>query len=174
MTSKNPGGRPLLFKDATELQAKIDAYFAECDPHLIDTTEWVESRDSKGKLNKDENGLNFLIEVHHKVITPQIPYSVTGLALALGTNRETLINYEEREEFFDTIKKAKLKIENYLELQLQGTSPTGTIFNLKNNYGWKDKTEIEATVSDNRKDILNKYGLDKGGEDAGQASETQS
>lgn len=141
----HPGGRPLKFQSVQELQEKIEAYFAECDPHVIETTEWVEARDSKGQLKKDKHGLNYLVEVHHRVKTQQVPYSVTGLALALGTNRETLINYEERAEFFDTIKTAKLKIENYLELNLNSPSPTGTIFNLKNNYGWKDKTEQDVT-----------------------------
>lgn len=141
------GGRPLKFQSAEELQKKIDAYFAECDPHIIDITEWVQARDSKGQLKKDENGLNYLVEVTHKIKTEQIPYTVTGLALVLDTSRETLINYEEKEEFFDTIKRAKEKIHNYLELNLNNPSPTGTIFNLKNNYGWKDKTETDITTN---------------------------
>jgi len=37
--------------------------------------------------------------------------TVSGLALALKTSRETLINYEEREKYFDTIKDAKQFIE---------------------------------------------------------------
>ena len=76
------------------------------------------------------------------------PYTVSGLAYALGTNRQTLINYEEKEQFFDTIKGAKAKIELFNEEMLynKDVSTTGVIFNLKNNYGWKDKQEIEADV----------------------------
>ena len=76
------------------------------------------------------------------------PYTVSGLAYALGTNRQTLLNYEEKEEFFDTIKRAKAKIELFNEelLYNKDVSTTGVIFNLKNNYGWKDKQEIEADV----------------------------
>ena len=70
------------------------------------------------------------------------PYTITGLALALDMDRRTLLNYGEKEEFFPTIKKAKLRVENYLEERLiRDTSCTGIIFNLKNNYGWKDKQE---------------------------------
>ena len=78
----------------------------------------------------------------------QKPYTVSGLAYALGTNRQTLINYEEKQEFFDTIKSAKAKIELFNEEMLysKDVSTTGVIFNLKNNYGWKDKQEIEADV----------------------------
>lgn len=70
------------------------------------------------------------------------PYTVTGLGLALGMSRQDLINYAKKDEFFDTIKKAKMKVENYLEKRLIiDSSTTGIIFNLKNNYGWKDKHE---------------------------------
>ena len=77
------------------------------------------------------------------------PYTVSGLAYALGTNRQTLINYEDKEEFFDTIKRAKAKIECYNEEMLYNKNipTTGVIFNLKNNYGWKDRQEIDANLS---------------------------
>ena len=76
------------------------------------------------------------------------PYTVSGLAYALGTNRQTLLNYEDKEEFVDTIKTAKAKIERFNEelLYSKDVSTTGVIFNLKNNYNWKDKQEIEADV----------------------------
>lgn len=77
------------------------------------------------------------------------PYTVSGLAYALGTNRQTLINYEEKDAFIDTIKTAKAKIERFNEEMLYSkeVSTTGVIFNLKNNYNWKDKQEIEAEVN---------------------------
>lgn len=78
------------------------------------------------------------------------PYSVTGLALWLDTSRETLINYEEKKEYFDTIKRAKLRCENWVEegALMNKINATSAIFNLKNNYGWKDKTEQELSNPD--------------------------
>lgn len=75
------------------------------------------------------------------------PYTLTGLACELDTSRETLINYENKEAYFDTVKKAKLKIHQYAEESLWrgGGITTGVIFNLKNNWGWKDKSEIDNT-----------------------------
>ncbi len=75
------------------------------------------------------------------------PYTITGLALWLDTSRETLLNYEERPEFFDTIKRAKVKCENWVEENalMNKVNATTAIFNLKNNYGWKDKTEQEVS-----------------------------
>ena len=70
------------------------------------------------------------------------PYTVTGLALALGTDRKTLINYENRDEFFHTIKTAKTRVENYAEKKLYGNNATGPIFALKN-FDWSDKREVD-------------------------------
>lgn len=76
------------------------------------------------------------------------PYTVSGLAFALDMTRQSLLNYEEDDEFFDTIKRAKAKIEQFAEECLfMGSNTAGVIFNLKNNYGWKDKQEIEAEVN---------------------------
>lgn len=72
------------------------------------------------------------------------PYTITGLALALDTSRETLVNYEKKDTYFDTIKRAKLKCQNYAEKFLYTSrNVTGAIFNLKVNYGWQDKQTIE-------------------------------
>lgn len=171
----HPGGRPLKFQSVEELQSKIDAYFAECDPHWIDEEyydypdldieESLEDQPNGGSLkrrrNKDYKSEQILKT--RKVMSKQIPYTITGLALALDTTRETLLDYEDGDrdiepdntsddgeelpKFSDTIKKAKLKIHNYAENRLFENNPTGTIFNLKNNYGWKDKTETDVTTN---------------------------
>ena len=76
------------------------------------------------------------------------PYTISGLAYALDTTRRTLLDYEENDEFSHTIKKAKAKIEQFVEERLfVGNNTAGVIFNLKNNYNWKDKQEIEADVN---------------------------
>lgn len=85
------------------------------------------------------------------------PYTITGLALALNMTREGLVHYEKKEGFTDTIKRAKLKCEVYAEEQLFiGRNATGVIFNLKNNYGWVDKQEVDNTIKaqvDNKVDL---------------------
>lgn len=74
------------------------------------------------------------------------PYTITGLCLYLDIDRVTLLRYEEKEEFCSTIKRAKNRVENYVEeMSLIGKlNPTVSIFNLKNNFNWKDKQEIET------------------------------
>lgn len=78
--------------------------------------------------------------------------TVTGLALYLGfCDRHSFYDYEKREEFSHTIKRARGLMERKYEQRLTTTSPTGSIFALKN-FGWKDtqesvvKLEGEITV----------------------------
>lgn len=83
------------------------------------------------------------------------PLTITGLALALGTCRQTLLNYEVKDQFMDTIKRAKLMVENYAELQtLDGKNPAGAIFILKN-HGWTDKQDVDLNHSGEMKNHLN-------------------
>ena len=71
------------------------------------------------------------------------PLTITGLALHLGfESRQSIYDYEKNGEYSYTIKRARLKIENFAEKKLFGISPTGAIFALKN-FGWRDKQEID-------------------------------
>lgn len=118
-------GRPLKFKSAKEMQGKIQAYFDQCD-------------------NRTETVVNKNGEVV-QVPNPR-PYTISGLAYFLGTNRQTLINYEDRDEYFEIIKSAKAKIEAFVEESLWTPKiATGVMFNLKNNFGWEDKTSVQTT-----------------------------
>lgn len=110
----NMAGKPLKFKTPEELQHRIDAYFADkLEP----------------KFTPDG-------AVYYEPIT------ITGLALALDTTRETLMDYQERDEYSDTVKRAKLMVENYAEKMLFiGKSATGPIFALKN-HGWRDQKDV--------------------------------
>lgn len=55
------------------------------------------------------------------------------------------MNYEEKEEYFDTIKKAKEMVHNAYELDLREKGRSGDIFALKN-FGWSDKQEVDHTT----------------------------
>lgn len=73
------------------------------------------------------------------------PYTMSGLALSLGIDRRTLVNYANKDLFFSQIKQAKQKVQTQLEenaLMGKGNA-VFTIFNLKNNYGWRDQVEVK-------------------------------
>lgn len=119
--------RPLKFESADDLSERINDYFYHCDTHL------------KVVVTKEGD----MVEVPD----PK-PYTISGLAYFLGTSRQTLLNYEERDEFFDTIKHAKAKIEAFVEESLWTPKVTaGVIFNLKNNFGWVDKNENKVSIN---------------------------
>lgn len=117
-------GRPLKFKTVEELQAVIDEYFSYCDNRI----QQVYSKKSDGVI---------------EVINPA-PYTMAGLAWRIGLSRQALMEYSHRDHFGDAVKAARNKIQEDVETRLMETAATGAIFNLKNNFGYKDKTEQEG------------------------------
>lgn len=123
---KNKVGKPLAFKSVEELTKKTEEYFDYCDNRV--KSAYVE------KLGGNVD------------ISDPAPYTMSGLARYLGIDRDTLINYSHKEEYFGTIKAARMRVHEDVETRLmEGKAQTGAIFNLKNNFGWKDKTESEVT-----------------------------
>lgn len=93
------------------------------------------------------------------------PYTVSGLALYLDTDRATLLRWQDEENNYkelseednkrlcNAIKKAKQRIEGYAEEQLfRKTNVAGVIFNMKNNWNWADKQEI-VNIDNNKADL---------------------
>ena len=74
------------------------------------------------------------------------PYTMSGLAYYLDVDRKTIVNYTKDEDYFPTIKKARDRVQMQLEENalLNKGNPTFTIFNLKNNFDWKDKIETNT------------------------------
>jgi hypothetical protein len=96
----------------------------------------------------------------NRCVAEDEPYTITGLALALDTTRETLIDYQNRDEFTDTVKKAKLRVENDYEIALRKHGRAGEIFGLKN-FGWEDKaTKVhEGELSIKKTKVLQVVGV---------------
>lgn len=124
-------GKPKKYTSPEHMEEVIQEYFDKCDENM------------RKVYNKKTE------EVEE--ISSPLPYTIEGLALALGFNsREALLNYEKApgyEEYFGTIKKAKLKVqENKVVNGMIGEyNQAVTIFDLKNNHGYKDKTETDLT-----------------------------
>lgn len=79
-------------------------------------------------------------------LTPKEEWTITGLAIHLDTFRSVLCDYEDKDEFSNTVKKAKQRVENGYEIDLKKSGRSGTIFALKN-FDWKDKTESEVNLT---------------------------
>jgi hypothetical protein len=132
---KNKGGRPLKFKTVDELNQAVSAYFDMCDPH-------TEQRVVEAGVN--ERGETIFNK--RAVLTEQQPYTVSGLARALGISRQTLLDYGKRDEFLDTLEAARDRCHEFAEKQLYGKASSGAAFSLKNNWGWRDRQEIDHTT----------------------------
>ena len=75
------------------------------------------------------------------------PLTPTGMILHMGlSSRQSLDQYGERPEFHDSVKRAKLVIENQYEWKLDRDKPAGAIFALKN-MGWSDRQDVEIRGS---------------------------
>lgn len=74
------------------------------------------------------------------------PPTVAGLCYFLGfESRQSFLDYEKREAFSCTIKKARLRIEmdRAERLVSSGTPTAGVIFDLTNNHGWKNPQHMK-------------------------------
>jgi len=116
--------RPLKYENADDMQALIHLYFEGCKLNRVALAE----------------GLSKPVR---EVLTEDLHPTITGLALVLDLSRQGLINYEGKEEFVDTVREAKQRVESYLEQRLYSGNVAGCVFNLKNNFQWKDRTEVE-------------------------------
>lgn len=74
------------------------------------------------------------------------PLTVSGFCNSVDSYREMIAEYSHKPEFTNTIKKIYSLIENDIEVGILTNqwNPTAGIFNLKNNFGWKDKTELSG------------------------------
>lgn len=91
----------------------------------------------------------------------KVPYTIEGLCAELEITRQTLLNYEKLEgyeAFFDTVKRAKQKVDaNMVEQALLGKYQSAvSIFLMKNNMGYSnDPKPLDSNSSSNgREDIL--------------------
>lgn len=127
----NNGGRPPFFETPDDLIKMIDSYFI----HI--KGEKVTKVDEEGNV----------IESWKR--QPE-PATITGLAIYLGfCSKQSLYDYGEKEEFTYPIKRARIYIECEYEKNLHGTTPTGSIFALKN-MGWQDKQQQEHSGPDGK------------------------
>lgn len=123
-------GRPKKYHNAEEMQLIIDEYFTSC----------LKIKWESGKPVRDIAG-NFVHEYCR-------PPTMSGLANALDMSRQSLINYKNEDEFFDTIERARRKVEMFTEEKLfEKETCNGSKFSLSNNFGWTEKQEVNAKIN---------------------------
>lgn len=147
------GGRPPKFKTLIQMQMVIDAYFLECDAHWSEEQYWdypwldeeyLEEQPHGGSLKrtrKKDYDVDMVL-LTRKRLTEQQPYTMAGLARRLGLSRQGLMEYKGKDQFSDAIIQARARVEECNErILLNGKNPSGAIFNLKVNFGYKENID---------------------------------
>lgn len=127
-------GRPKKYTDKTFEEA-VEQYFKSI-------SGMRQARNGLGQPILNDEGEPIMVRVY------AVPPTISGLCLFLGIDRSTWQNYGDAEnepKKAKVVMAARARIEAYLEEQLltREKSVQGIIFNLQNNYGWKNKTEVE-------------------------------
>lgn len=142
-------GRPRKYKTAKALREAVERYFSSITYQqkvIIQRREVGE--DEKGNIIVketpeellDENG-----EVVMETVYREEP-SVASLRVFLGVSKSTWAEYAGDEKFGAVVAEVRDRMEARLvELLNTRNSTHGVEFNLKNNYGWKDKQEVQRT-----------------------------
>ena len=128
-------GRPKKYKSKKALAEAIDGYFRSI-------SRTIDLQDLTGAVILNDDGETI------RKLQFVVPPSISGLCLYLGIDRSTWQNYCDGElhpEFREVTDMTRGRIEAWLEEQLltREKGVQGIIFNLQNNYGWRQKQEVE-------------------------------
>ena len=128
------------------LEKAVRRYFASIS-RIVTVTERKPTgeKDDKGhEIYQDVPVINSLGE-EMKELQYLTPPTVGGLSDFLGIHRDTWNSYCHKPEYSDTTTYAQGRMHAYLEresLTRQGKDLKGVLFNLENNYGYKERLEM--------------------------------
>ena len=127
-------GRPKKYT-RKKLREETERYFRSI-------SRTIPARDDTGGVIRNDDGDEIML------LQYVVPPSIAGLCLQLGIDRSTWQNYADpalHPELADVAAEARARIEAYLEQELltREKGLQGIIFNLQNNYGWRQKQEVE-------------------------------
>lgn len=141
--SRNVAGRPKKYSPAA-FRKGVNKYFASISREkTLKEKVCIGIDDGGNDIYRWEPILNALGEEATAIEYLQRP-SISGLCSFLQIHRDTFNEYSRHEDYADICEAAKNEIEAYLCSQLgSGKGDGGIIFNLQNNFGWKQKREVE-------------------------------
>jgi len=146
---------------AAGLGKAVDKYFRSISREKIYTEAVATGRkDSMGhEIYEQKPVLNGLGE-ELTVVEYLVPPTVGGLSAFLGVHRSTWnawCDSARYPEYQEVTQDAMSRIHAYLELESltrPGKDLKGVLFNLENNYGYKERTKVEVTGSGGIEDYL--------------------
>lgn len=142
-------GRPRIYENAKKLKAAVERYFRSIT-YERDVIIY------RRELSEDKEGNPFVKEIPEFLLdskgnpVKETVYreepSIAALRLFIGVSKSTWAGYADDPEMTGVVAGVRDRMEARLEeLLTTKNSVQGVVFNLKNNYGWKDKQEITQT-----------------------------
>ena len=119
------------FKTSKQLSKLIDGYFDSLEPQFV--------YDGEGNMIFDKSGA--------PVMTERKPATLASMAYAVGlSSKSELSELEETEEFGETVRRAILRTEAYIERMLFDKSASGGAkYLLKESFGYEQGDEPEVS-----------------------------
>lgn len=131
------------------LKEEVERYFATIT-RMVKVTEKVDTgrRDKSGHVIYEQKPVTNQLGQQLEVVEYLVPPTVGGLCEFLGIHRDTWHEYCQQEEFSDTTTRAQGRLRAYREEQLLIRKDVkGIIFDLENNYGYKEQKDVHITGS---------------------------
>lgn len=152
---------PLNLYESKEIQEEFDKGVESEKKYIIKKIEEIEIKKEKHTVGRPlkfrtvEELEEKIEEYKQWVEDNDKPLTIERLACFLESDRDTILNYgklEGREQFFGTIKKIKSYIlaDKTERLNSSDGNKAGVIFDLKNNHGFKDRSETEHSTPDGK------------------------
>lgn len=149
-------GRSKAYKTAASLRKGIDSYWGSISykkPVVVSTPTGEVDEEGRIKyktrmLLLDENGVVSETGTGRPMTEREFlkEPSVAGLCLHLGISKQTWNAYKDDKTLGRECERFLLRLEDHLAGKLDGNkakSVQGIMFNLKNNFGWADRSEVE-------------------------------
>lgn len=140
---------PRKYRSAKKFDEAVERYFLSITRQVTVTEQKATGqRDEKGHLIYE--AVPVINALGEKTVVTEyiVPPSVYDLYTYLGISESTWNNYcdpEKHPEFLGTITRARGRMRAWNEMQLltrSGKDLKGIIFNLENNYGYREKLDV--------------------------------
>lgn len=129
-----------------KLDKEVKKYFRSISREItVMETKPTGERDDKGHIIYKEVPVINDLGKEMKTIQYLIPPTVGGLCDFLGIHRDTWNAYCNNPEYSDTTTRVRGRMHAYLEQEMltrPGKDLKGILFNLENNYGYKERVEM--------------------------------
>lgn len=142
-------GAPKKYDDPKKLERAIDRYFKSITREKVLTEPRATGeKDKDGHMIYEQVAIVNALGKEMTVTEFIVPPSVYDLCLFLGISESTWNNYcdpTKHEEFLGPTTQARGRMRAWNERELltrQGKDLKGIIFNLENNYGYKERLDV--------------------------------